>query len=55
MNHAGNDVLAGSAFSLDENRDVRAGNFIQLLPNRLHDTGFAKDNGIRRDLAKRLH
>ena len=51
MNHAGDDVFAGAAFTLNEYRDVGAGELVQALAEGTHCLGVSEDDGVGGDLA----
>ena len=50
MNHTRDDVFAGAALTLDEDRDIGPGHLFQPLAQVAHDVGLTKYDGIRWDL-----
>jgi hypothetical protein len=51
MDHAGNDVLAGAALAVNQNRNVGGGNFVHAGTQGLHGFGLAEYDGIWGELA----
>src|ERR1700722_9193545 len=54
MNHARDDVLAGSALALDQHGNVGAGQLGQAVADVLHGLSPAEDNRIRRHFPQGL-
>jgi hypothetical protein len=54
VNHARDNVFARATFSLDQYRDVGAGDFGQALPQSPHGFGAAEYDGIGGHLAQGL-
>ena len=54
MNQAGNDVLAGAAFAVNEDRDIGRGYLVETGAEGLHDLRLAKNHGLGRNFAQRL-
>ncbi len=54
MNHARNNVLAGSALSLDEDRNIRACQFCETVADGLHGLRAPEDDRIGRHFSQRL-
>src|SRR5581483_368412 len=55
MHQAGNDVFAGAALALNQDRDVGASHPVQPVPKCTHGVGTAKDYFLWWYLTQRLH
>jgi hypothetical protein len=54
MNHAGDDVLARAALTLNENRHICRRHFVHARSQPLHDFAIPEDDRLRGNLANRL-
>jgi len=55
MNHAGNDVFTGTAFPLDQDRDIGGGDLVEALTDGLHAFGPAENDGLGGYFSDCLH
>ena len=55
VNHAGDNVFAGAAFALDENGNIRSGDFGQPFAQQAHRVGFSENGCFRREFSQRLN
>ena len=52
MDHAGNNVFAGTALALDQDGNVGARDLVHAVAKRLHDFRAAENYRLGRKLAK---
>ena len=52
VDHTGDDVFAGAAFALNQNRNVGAGDFVQAVAQRLHDLRATEYDRFGRKLSQ---
>src|SRR5439155_13076546 len=55
VDHAGDDVLAGSTLTLNQHRNVGACQLVQPIPQGAHCLGTSKYHSVGRDLAEGLY
>src|SRR5579863_4357876 len=51
VNHAGDNVFSGTAFAIDQNRNISAGHFVHALAQGAHRVGLTEYNRVGRKLA----
>jgi hypothetical protein len=54
MDHAGNNVFAGTALALDKHWNIGGSDLVQALTDGLHHLSTPKYHGLWRKLAQRL-
>ena len=53
MDHAGDDVFAGTALALNQDRDIGACHLVHAVSKQLHDFRVAENYGLGRKLSQR--